>query len=110
MQLFQKNFMMEKGEKNKGVSRMPDEEQQGYTFIKLFSTIKAIITHFRPFQEHFLIVVFYEFTNDSQFFIRQNALLFYDGITISHYKKFGNFLKNAYFCTRLKILLKFSEV
>ncbi len=49
---------------------MPDEEQQGYTFIKLFSTIKAIITHFRPFQEHFLIVVFYEFTNDSQFFIR----------------------------------------
>ena len=24
VQLFQKNFMMEKGEKNKGVSRMPD--------------------------------------------------------------------------------------
>ena len=68
---------------------MPDEEQEGYTFIKLFSTIKAIIAHFRPFQEHFLIVVFYEFTNDSQFFIRQNALLFYDGITISHYKKLG---------------------
>lgn len=25
---------------------MPDEEQEGYTFIKLFSTIKAIIAHF----------------------------------------------------------------
>lgn len=27
---------------------MPDEEQEGYTFIKLFSTIKAIIAHFLP--------------------------------------------------------------
>ena len=35
VQLFQKNFMMEKGEKNKGVSRMPDEEQQGYTLINI---------------------------------------------------------------------------
>lgn len=69
---------------------MPDEEQEGYTFIKLFSTIKAIIAHFRPFQEHFLIVVFYEFTHDSQFFIRQNALLFYDGITIPITKAWQN--------------------
>ena len=36
----------ERDKKKKGVSRMPDEEQQGYTFIKLFSTIKAIIAHF----------------------------------------------------------------
>ena len=37
---------------------MPDEEQEGYTFIKLFSTIKAIIAHFRPFQEHHKVVIF----------------------------------------------------
>ncbi len=54
---------------------MPDEEQQGYTFIKLFSTIKAIIAHFRLFQEHFLIVVFYEFTNDSLILLLQKILL-----------------------------------
>ena len=54
---------------------MPDEEQEGYTFIKLFSTIKAIIAHFRPFQEHFLIVVFYEFTNDSLILLLQKILL-----------------------------------
>ena len=49
----------------------------------MFSTIKSIIAHFRPFQEHFLIVVFNEFTNYSHFFIGQNTLLFYDCITIS---------------------------
>ena len=54
---------------------MPDEEQEGYTFIKLFSTIKASIAHFRPFQEHFLIVVFYEFTNDSLILLLQKILL-----------------------------------
>ncbi len=50
---------------------MLNEEQEGYTFIKLFSTIKAITAHFRPFQEHFLIVVFYEFTNDSLILLLQ---------------------------------------
>ena len=56
---------------------MPDEEQEGYTFIKLFSTIKAIIAHFRPFQEHFLIVVFYEFTNDSLILLLQKKIFYY---------------------------------
>ena len=41
VQLFQKNFMMEKGEKNKGVSRMPDTDGN-CLFVKLFK-IKFLI-------------------------------------------------------------------